>query len=63
MWDCADTATALRGSMSAVPVVRAIEINSLDKIYDAVSIAIQPYIQCDGHIVFKNKFRVVIAEK
>lgn len=63
VWDCTDTATALKGLMSAVPVARAIEINSFDKVYDAVPIAIQPYIQSDGHVVYKNKFRVVIAEK
>ena len=63
VWDYADSATALKGLMSAGPVARAIENNSFDKVYDAVSVAIQPYIQGDGHVVYKNKFRVVIAEK
>ncbi len=63
VWDYADTATAMKGLMSAGPVARAIENNSFDKVYDAVSMAIQPYIQSDGHVVYKNKFRVVIAEK
>lgn len=63
VWDYADTETALKGLMSAGPVARAIEHNSFEKVYDALSVAIQPYIQSNGHVVYKNKFRVVVAEK
>lgn len=63
VWDYPDAATALKGLMSAGPVARAIENNSFDKVYDAVSIAVQPYIQSNGHVVYKNKYRMVIAGK
>lgn len=53
----------MKDLMSAGPVARAIENNSFDKVHDAMSTAIQPYIQADGHVVYRNKFRVVIAEK
>lgn len=63
VWDYPDTATALKGLMSAGPVARAIENNSFDKVYEAVSTAIQPYIQSNGHVLYKNKYRMVIARK
>ena len=63
VWDYPDSVTALKGLMSAGPVARAIENNSFEKVFEAVSVAIQPFIQSDGHVVYKNKFRVVIAEK
>ena len=63
VWDYADKATALKGLMSAGPVARAIENNSFDKVYDAISLAIQPYIQSEGRVVYKNKNRVIIAKK
>jgi ubiquinone/menaquinone biosynthesis C-methylase UbiE len=63
VWDYADTATAMKGLMSAGPVARAIENNTFEKVYDEVAKAIQPYIQSNGHVVYKNKYRMVIAKK
>ena len=63
VWDYPDTDTALRGLLSAGPVARAIENSGFEKVYETISIAIQPFTQPNGHVVYNNKFRIVIAEK
>lgn len=62
VWDYADTDTAMKGLMSAGPVTKAIENNTFEKVYNTLLAAIQPYIQSNKHVVYNNKFRVVIAE-
>jgi ubiquinone/menaquinone biosynthesis C-methylase UbiE len=61
VWDYPDTDTALKGLMSAGPVARAIENSGFEKVYETISNAIQPYIQPHGHVVYHNKFRIVVA--
>ena len=63
VWDYPETEKALKGLMSAGPVARAIENSGFKKVYEIISNAIQPYIQPNGHVVYNNKFRIVIAEK
>ena len=63
VWDYPDTETALEGLMSAGPVARAIESSGFEKVYNTISNAIQPYIQTNGHVVYDNKFRVIISGK
>jgi SAM-dependent methyltransferase len=63
IWDFPDTIIALRGLLSAGPAVRAIDHSGKEKVQDAVLASLQPYIQADGHVVYHNKFRVVIATK
>ncbi len=63
VWDYADTGIALRGLLSAGPASRAIDHSGYQKVHDTISDSIQPYIQSNGHVVYKNKFRIVIAEK
>ena len=63
VWDYADTDIALRGLLSVGPAAKAIEINGIEKVSETVIKAIEPYITNNGHVVFKNKFRVVIAKK
>lgn len=62
VWDYPDTNTALKGLMSAGPVARAIENNDFEKVYETISNAIRPYIKANGHIVYNNKYRIVISE-
>lgn len=63
VWDYPDTETALKGLMSAGPVTRAIENSGFEKVHSTISNAIQPYTQTNGHVVYNNKFRVIISEK
>jgi ubiquinone/menaquinone biosynthesis C-methylase UbiE len=63
VWDYENTEIALKGLMSAGPVARAIDNSGLEKVLDTISIALRPYTQPDGRVVYNNKFRIVIAEK
>ncbi len=63
VWDYPDSVTALKGLLSAVPVAKAIEYCGFEEVYTATSNAIQPYIKKNGHVVYNNKFKVVIAVK
>lgn len=63
IWDYPDADTAVNGLISAGPVARAIDNSGFEKVYSAISQAIKPYQQPNGHVVYRNKFRVVIAEK
>jgi SAM-dependent methyltransferase len=63
VWDYPDTESALKGLMSAGPVAAAIENSGFDKTYATISEAIKPYTQSNGHVVYHNKWRVIISEK
>ena len=62
IWDYPDTDTALKGLLSAGPAAKAIENSGFEKVYETILKSVEPYIQSDGHVVYSNKFRVVIAE-
>jgi SAM-dependent methyltransferase len=62
-WQYPNTETALRGLISAGPVARAIDINGYQTVYNTIAEAIKPYIQDNGEVVYRNKFRVVIGKK
>ena len=63
VWTYPDPATALKGLLSAGPAAKAIEHSGFEKVYRTVEDAIQPYLQSDGRLVLRNKFRVAIADK
>jgi hypothetical protein len=63
VWDYPNTDIALKGLLSAGPVAKAIDNSSFGKVYDAVASDIQLYIQQNGSVIYKNKYRVVICEK
>jgi ubiquinone/menaquinone biosynthesis C-methylase UbiE len=63
LWDYPDLDTALKGLISAGPVSRAIENSGFDKVHETIAAAVAPYVQSNGHVVYHNKYRVVIAEK
>jgi len=63
IWDYENIDIALKGLLSVGPAAKAIENSGFEKVYDTVLTAVQPYVQPNGHVVYKNKFRVVIAEK
>jgi len=44
--------------LSAGPAAKAIENAGCEKVYKTISEAAQPYINSNGHVVYKNKFRV-----
>ena len=62
IWDYPNTDIALKGLLSSGPIAKAIEICGFEKVYEAVAAAIKPYVQQNGHVVYNNKFRVVISE-
>jgi hypothetical protein len=63
VWDYPDTATALRGLLSAGPSVKAIANSGYDHAAATVSATFPPFTRPDGHVVYHNKFRVVLATK
>ena len=63
VWDYPDSETALRGLLSAGPAAKAIDNSGYDKAYATVKEAMAPYLQANGHVVYKNKWRVVISQK
>jgi SAM-dependent methyltransferase len=63
VWDYPNAETAIKGLISVGPAAKAIEINGFDKVHEGILQAVQPFIQTNGHVVYQNKFRVVISEK
>ncbi len=41
----------------------SIQESTVNSGYETIAASIQPYIQKNGHVVYNNKFRVVISEK
>lgn len=62
-WVYPNADTALKGLLSAGPVAKAIDNSSFQEVYDAAAADVQSYVQQDGSVVYKNKYRVVISEK
>jgi hypothetical protein len=63
IWDYPDAATTLRGFLSSGPAVKAIAHVGYDKVAAAVTATLPPFTRPDGHIIYNNKFRVVMATK
>lgn len=63
IWDYPDPQTALTGLLSAGPVAKAIDNSGYNLVYDTLKMAIQDFIKDNGHVVYQNKFRVIIASK
>lgn len=63
VWDYPDVETAMKGLLSAGPAAMAIENSGYKKTHQVTLEAAKPYFKSNGHVVYKNKFRVVIAEK
>jgi ubiquinone/menaquinone biosynthesis C-methylase UbiE len=61
-WDYPNKETALKGLMASGPVARAIENSGIEKVNKKISEAIQPFVQANGHVIYKNKFRIVTVE-
>jgi SAM-dependent methyltransferase len=62
VWDYPNKETALKGLMASGPVARAIENNGIEKVTEKISESINPYIQANGHVIYRNKFRIVSTE-
>jgi ubiquinone/menaquinone biosynthesis C-methylase UbiE len=63
IWDYPNADIALKGLLSAGTATKAIRNSGFEKVYKESSRALEPYIQKNGHVIYKNKFRVVISEK
>lgn len=63
VWDYPDIITALRGLLSAGPSVRAIHHSGYDQVVSTVTTSFEPHTRPDGHIIYNNKFRIVLATK
>jgi SAM-dependent methyltransferase len=62
VWDYPNKETALKGLMASGPVARAIENSGIEKVTEKISEAINPYVQANGHVIYRNKFRIVTTE-
>ena len=63
VWDYPNSDIALKGLLSSGTAASAIENSGFKKVYETVAKSIEPHIQQNGHVVYKNKWRVVICEK
>jgi SAM-dependent methyltransferase len=63
VWNYPNTDIALKGLLSAGPAAKAIENSGFEKVYETMKEAVKPFIQNDGNIIYKNKWRVVICQK
>jgi SAM-dependent methyltransferase len=57
----ADLATGVRASLSSGPARAAIEHAGADRVREAVSAVLEPFVQDDGAVRLDNVFRLVIA--
>ena len=62
VWDYPDMDTALKGLLSAGPATRAIDHSGWEKTYETIKAAAQPYLQSNGRVIYKNTYRVVLAQ-
>jgi ubiquinone/menaquinone biosynthesis C-methylase UbiE len=63
IWDYPDVATTLRGLLSGGTAFKAIHHVGYEKVAEAVTATLSPFTRPDGHIVYNNKFRIVIAQR
>lgn len=63
IWDYPNADTALKGLLSAGTATKAIKTSGIEKVYKESNKAIASYIQKNGRVIYKNKFRIVISEK
>ncbi len=63
IWDYPNTEIALQGLLSAGPAVKAIDLVGNEKARETVLKSIQQFIKSNGHVIIKNKLRVIISEK
>ncbi len=62
-WDYPDGETAVKGLMALGAVSKAIERVGTDKVEAVIRSAVQPHLQKNGHIVYYNKYRIIMAER
>ena len=60
-WQYRDEATALRGLLSAGPVIRSIQTSGEEGVREAVARAIGLFRTASGGYALKNKYRYLIA--
>nr|WP_121271472.1 class I SAM-dependent methyltransferase [Pedobacter schmidteae] len=63
VWHYENLDTALKGLMSSGAVARVIQQVGFDQTLATATRAMQPFVKGNGHVVFHNKFRVIISEK
>jgi ubiquinone/menaquinone biosynthesis C-methylase UbiE len=63
IWDYPDTDSAIKGFLSSGPAARVIEHAGIEKATSALVGSMSAFTKDNGHVVYHNKFRVVIAEK
>ena len=62
-WTYPDSEKALSGILSLGAATRSIEINGIEKVKTTIQQLLPNYTKADGTIVFKNQYKVVLAEK
>lgn len=62
-WIYPDQDTALRGLLSAGPAAAAIAHSGEERVRTELRQSMQPFVKPDGRVIYRNKFRIVIAKK
>ncbi len=63
IWDYPDIEIGVKGLLSSGPATRAIDHCGYESVYATLHQSAQPFVQSNGHLVYNNTNRVVMATK
>jgi SAM-dependent methyltransferase len=61
IWDYPDIEIGMKGILASGPAIRAIDHCGYESVYAALLQSAQPFVQPNGHLVYANTNRVVMA--
>ena len=63
IWDYPDLETGIKGFLASGPATRAIDHSGFENVYASLLDSAQPFVQPNGHLVYNNTNRVVLATR